>query len=689
MLAQAPALLFTKLNRPPVTADRIARPRLLEMLNRGLPGSLSLVSAAAGFGKTTLVSAWIEDLTAREQPPTPAAWLSLDENDGDLVLFLRYFVAALQTVFPAACAETLTLLGAPQPVAQTPLVVALSNDLARLPARCVLVLDDYHTIHGVAVHDFMSELLRHWPQRLHLILISRTSPPLPLANLRAAGQLAEIRTRDLRFTPEESEAFLGRVLAAPLSQPAVNLLHQHVEGWIAGLRLATLSLRAAPDAEIELASLSVSNVEITDYLMDQVIAHQPPEILKFLLTTSILDRFCVPLCRYVLDVMASSDDPPCDVAACIEWLERASLFVTPLDNDRQWHRYHHLFQALLQRRLLAAVGQEQVTALHRAAAVWFAEQGLIDESLHHALAVDDLDLAARLMQAGLCDVLNREDRATLERWLRLLPEDFIGHRPWLLMFKALALQFSSQLPAMWKLLGQIEALIEEGSEAAHAGDGDGLPVLRGLVAALRSQEAFSKSQPSSALAYCAQALALLPPQWRYARGGALMFWGMSMRATGQGEAVHRMLMDEYDSLLGKNDAYSLRILFTVCLNAFEAGNLDQVRQAAQVLLAQATLGQLVILQGWAHFFLGAVHYQWNELETAAHHYEQVVDRRYAVHTQAARNSMVGLVWVHLARAESGEARQSVELLSQLDIDRMGQERDDTRSLRAQMEYLHG
>jgi LuxR family maltose regulon positive regulatory protein len=293
MLSQDPTLLLTKLNRPPVTGDRIDRARLFEMLDRGLSGPLSLVSAAAGFGKTTLVSGWIEDLSARQRSPPPTAWLSLDENDSDLAFFLHYFVAALQTVFPFACAETLALLRAPQPVARMPLVVALSNDLARLPARCVLVLDDYHAIHGVAVHDFLSELLRHWPQRLHLVLISRTSPPLPLANLRAAGQLAEIRTRDLRFTPEESAAFLARVLAAPLSQPAVTLLHQHVEGWVAGLRLASLSLRAVVDAETEMENLLVSNVEIADYLMDQVITRQPPEILKFLLITRRSFKFSI------------------------------------------------------------------------------------------------------------------------------------------------------------------------------------------------------------------------------------------------------------------------------------------------------------------------------------------------------------------------------------------------------------
>ena len=690
MPAHASALLFTKLNRPPVTGDRIDRPRLIEMLNRGLPGPMSLVSAAAGFGKTTLVSAWIEGLAARERPPTPSAWLSLDETDSDLLVFLRYFVAALRTAFPESCADTLALLQAPQLVSQAPLVVALSNDIEQLPARCVLVLDDYHAIHGVTVHDFLSDLLRHWPQRLHLVLISRNSPPLPLANLRATGQVTEIRTRDLRFTPEESAAFLAKVLAAPLSQSAVTLLHQHIEGWIAGLRLATLSLRTAVDAEAELASLSVSNVEIADYLMDQVISHQPPAILKFLLATSILDRFCAALCECVFGVIASSDDPPCEVHACIEWLERASLFVTPLDNDREWYRYHHLFQELLQRRLLAEVGREQVTELHRAAATWFAEQGSIDEALHHALAIDDLDLAARLMQTGLCAVLNREDRPTLGRWLRLLPEDFIQRHPWLLMIKALAFQFSSQLPAVWKLLGQIEEMIDEGGEwAPRATDADELPVLRGLVAALRSQEAFSNCRAAQALAYCAEAFAQLPEQWRYGRGGALMFWGMSMRATGQGEAVHGMLMDEYESLLGKTDAYTLRILFTVCLNAMETGNLEQVRQVAQVLLEKATLGQLVILRGWAHYFLGMVHYQWNELDTATHHLDQVVTIRYVIHTQAARTSMIGLVWVHLARVETAKAWQTLELLCQLDVEHMGQVRDDALSLRAQLEYLHG
>ena len=259
-------------------------------------------------------------------------------------------------------------------------------------------------------------------------------------------------------------------MAAPLSPSAIALLDQRLEGWIAGLRLVTLSLGRSANAESELADLSGTHVEIADYLVDEVMACQTPAILRFLLATSILDRFCAALCECVLGSGAGSDDPPCDAQACIRWLESNNLFVIPLDNERQWYRYHHLFQELLQRRLLAEVGPAQVTELHRRAAAWFAGQGLIDEALRHALAINDLDLAAQLMVAGLCDVLNREDRATLDRWLRLLPEDFIQRRPWLLMIKAFVLQLSWQLPATWKLLDQIEALLAERPHQGTSGE---------------------------------------------------------------------------------------------------------------------------------------------------------------------------------------------------------------------------
>jgi LuxR family maltose regulon positive regulatory protein len=712
MAAQASALLLTKLNRPPVTGDWVDRPRLIEQLNHSLQqGPLTLVCASAGFGKTTLVSSWVESLTAGRgggmggvTPPIRAAWLSLDESDSDLVVFLSYFVAAIRTVFPKSCAETLALLRAPNPTAQAPLVAALGNELERLPARMVLVLDDYYAIRDDAVHDLLSDLLRHWPQRLHLVLISRSNPPWPLASLRAKGQVVEIRTRDLRFTPDEAAAFLDKVLAAPLSPSMMALLDQRLEGWIAGLRLVTLSLGAGANAESELADLSGTHFEIADYLVDEVMASQTPAILRFLLATSILDRFCAPLCEWVLGSGAGSDDPPCDAQARIQWLEDNNLFVIPLDNERQWYRYHHLFQELLQRRLVAEVGPARVTELHRRAAAWFEGQGLIDEALRHALTIHDLDLVAQLMVGGLCDVLNREDRATLDRWLRLLPDEFIQRHPWLLMIKTVVVSFSWQLAASWKLLGQVEALLaerplqgEEGDEqvprpgeaALRSGDSHDLPVLRGMVATLRGQEAYIRGQADRAIAYTEEALAQLPNRWSYIRGAAIQYWGLSMQATGRGEAAQRTLIGEYESLLGKADAYSLRLLFAACFNAIESGDLEQARWLAQAMLDHATSGRLPQAVGFAHYFLGVVHYCWNDLDAAGQHFEELVDKRFSAHTQAARNGMIGLTRVHVARAEISSAWPVMELLSQYDLDRLGQEGEDARSLRAQLAYLQG
>ena len=578
-----------------------------------------------------------------------------------------------------------------------PLVIALSSDIERLPARCVLVLDDYYTIQDTAVHDFLSALLRHWPPQLHLVLISRSNPPLPLAKLRASGQVTEIRTRDLRFRPDESVEFLSKVLRSPLSESTMAMLQERLEGWIAGLRLVTLSLGAGADAEHDLADLSGTHFEIADYLVDEVMARQTPAILRFLLATSILDRFCAPLCEYVLGSAAGPDGSACDVPACIQWLERHNLFVIPLDDHRQWYRYHHLFQELLQRRLLDEAGPEQVAELHRRAAAWFQERGLIDEAIRHALAINDLGLAAELMVAGLCDVLNREDRVTLDRWLRLLPDDFVQRQPWLLTIKAVAVGFSWQLAASYKLLDQIDALLDKGEDPAP-GTGTAtmrwigaqdLSAPRGIVATLRGQQAFASGQAERAVAYSEDALALVPNRWRYVRGVAVQYWGMAMQAIGRGNDARRRLIDEYAGLLEKADTYAPRLLFAACFNAIEAGDLEQAEQYGQVMLDQATAGRLPQAVGFSHYFLGVVHYCRNELDAAEQHFGELVAQRLSVHTQAARNGMIGLTRVHVARADIGAAWPVMELLSQFDLDRLGQDGEDARSLRAQLEYLQG
>ena len=294
------------------------------------------------------------------------------------------------------------------------------------------------------------------------------------------------------------------------------------------------------------------------------------------------------------------------------------------------------------------------------------------------------------MVSGLQQVLNREDRATLDRWLNLLPEDFIQHHPWLLMIKALAFQFSWRLPTVGRLLGQIEALLDQGGEAAsRAGSPEDLPALRGLMALLRGQQLFHQCQATAAIASFEEALALLPEGWRYPRGAARFYWGLSMRAIGKADVAQRSLSEEFESLTVKTDAYAPRLAFGMAFNFLETGHLEEARRMAQVMLDLAAPGRLMILQGFAHFFLGTVHYCWNELDAAAEHFEQGVDMRYSTHAQAARSCMIGMAQVHMARGESDKAWEMLELLSGLDMERTGAEGDDARSLRAQLEYLQG
>lgn len=679
-------LLQTKLHRPRVPGDLIIRRRLLEQLGQGLDRQFTLVCAPAGFGKTTLVSSWIEGVDSGEgnDPSSlPAVWLSLDENDSELSTFLRYFIAAVRTIFSEACGQTLALLDARLQPPLAVLYTTLSNEIEQLPRKFILVLDDYHSIHGDAVHNLLSTWARHWPHPMHLVLISRINPPLPLASLRAKGQISEIRTYDLRFTPEETAAYLSQAKPALLSQPIMSLLEERIEGWIAGLQLATLSVRSTDNMEAVLAILSGVDTNIADYLADEVLSRQLPAIQNFLLKTSILDRFCAPLCEAVI----GEGDPAWGVSACIDWLERAELFITPLDNRKEWYRYHHIFRDLLQARLSAEMVPEQVKDLHRRAAGWFERQGLVDEALKHATLANDLDLAAGLMVQGLREVLNREDRPTLERWLRLLPGAFIQKRPELLMIKAWALQFSWQFEAQAKVLRQVEALLEaEHDTPPPAGDRQ---ALRGQLAGLKAQHAYFSNQPKRARAYCQEALMSAPESWTYLRSGIMLYLGLSLRACGENGVAERFLLEHHEALSDKTDAYALRLLNALCLIYLHNGDLDQAYQTARTMYTQAAMRGLAILEGWAGLFLGTVLYQWNDLEAASRHFDELARRRYTTHVLAVGDGITGRALIHQIRGESAQAWQMVDLLSQIDLERMGAEEDRTRSLRARLRLLEG
>lgn len=686
---ESSTLITTKLNRPLVIGDHVERPRLLDRLQIGLARPLTLVCAGAGFGKTTLVSSWLAALEEKE-PETPGAvrtaWLSLDAQDSDLASFVTYFVAALRTMFADACSRTLELV---QTRAAPPLdlvVASLINEIVLLAEPFVLVLDDFGAIAGAEVPDLLNRMLQHWPPSMHLVLISRHSPALPLARLRAQGRITEIRSNALRFTPEETAAYLALALPATLSQPAMAALEQQIEGWVAGLQLAALALRSMNSAEIDEAIGAAARNDAIHYLVDEVLSEQPQPIQDFLLRTSILDRFCAPLCAAI----AADPDGALSAQESLARIERADLFLVPVDHQRIWYRFHHLFQEMLRQRLEERVGSAELITLHRRAADWLAANELVEEALHHYLMAGDLERTVRLMEDALCDVLNREDWPRMERWLRLLPKEFVEQHPWLLLIRIWSLHWSWQLDAIAPVLDQMEKLIEEVDRrlpsAARESD---LTALRGQIALHRAQIAYMHNQPARALAFCQEALALLPAAWLHGRGSAMLYVGMSMQALGQGDEVERLLRSQYESLDDKTSNFAIRLLFGLAVAHFQSGDLELARQIAQGMLHQAIRSRLPVLQGWARYLLGRVYYDWNELERACDYFGELVDMRYVVHAHAARNGLVGLALTLQAQGQSAEAWETLDLLSRFDLDLVGLETDDTRALQARLALAQG
>jgi LuxR family transcriptional regulator, maltose regulon positive regulatory protein len=427
--AHGDPLLMTKLSVPFVRPSLVARPSLSEKLDEGLERKLTVVSAPAGFGKTTLLSSWTSELS---DDGRPVAWLSLDAADNDPARFWRYFVTAIGQLQSGSGETALALLGSPQAPPIEAILTTLLNELVDLSTDAMLVIDDYHLIESQAIHQALSFLIDHLPPRMHLVIATRVDPPLPLARLRARGEMSEVRADDLRFTPEEAGTFLNRVMGLELSAEDIAELEGRTEGWIAGLQMAALAMRDHADVPGFIASFTGSNRHVVDYLAEEVLGRQQEGLRIFLLQTSILDRMCGPLC----DAVTGHTDGQ----TTLERLEQANLFVIPLDDERRWYRYHHLFADVLRQRLHQE-HPDLVLELHRRASGWFEEEGLVPEAIHHALAAQDWELAIRLIESsGMAVVLSQQVR-TMLGWIDGLPEELVRERPVLCTIHALALVF--------------------------------------------------------------------------------------------------------------------------------------------------------------------------------------------------------------------------------------------------------
>ena len=467
-------LLATKLYVPRPRPGFLARPRLLERLTEGTAGALTLVCAPAGFGKTSLLGEWAR------RGRRPVAWLSLDGGDSDPARFWRYVAAALDSVRPGVGQRVDALFQGGQPPLEA-VVTVLVNELVSWPEEVVLVLDDYHLVEGPAVHDSLAVLLERLPPQLRLVLASRADPPLPLARLRASGQLTELRAADLRFSRDEAGELLKVAVGSDLSEAAVAVLEERTEGWAAGLQLAALSLRGHGDADNLVAGFSGSHRYVLDYLAEQVLDHQPEPLRAFLLETSILERLSGPLC----DAVTGRSDSQ----ALLEQIERANLFLVPLDEVRGWWRYHHLFADLLRVRLRQQQ-PERVAELHRAAAGWCDRHGLADEAIGHALAAGDTTWAARLIERQLDACLLRWEGATLRRWLAALPGELVGSRPRLSLAQARLAVIGGDLEAIEGPLSAAERrMADVADEPYEPSVGKAASTMANLPAAIALQRA--------------------------------------------------------------------------------------------------------------------------------------------------------------------------------------------------------
>src|SRR5215210_1756498 len=420
-------LLVTKLAVPSTRVSLVPRPRLSERLEEGLGPQLILVSAPAGFGKSTLLGTWASELSGSGRP---MAWYSLDSADNDPAQFWRYFFTAIDLLQPGSGKTALALLGSPQAPPIEAILTTLLNELVDLSTDAVLVVDDYHLIESQAIHEALTFLIDHLPPRMSLVIATRMDPPLPLPRMRARGKMTELRAADLRFTPEEAATFLNQVMGLELSAEDTAELEGRTEGWIAGLQMAALAMRDHADIPGFIAAFAGSNRYVLDYLAEEVLARQPEELQTFLLETSILDRMRAPLCNAVTE--------RADGQTALERLERANLFVIPLDDERHWYRYHHLFLDVLRQRLRQE-HPDLVSVLHRRACGWFERQGLVGEAINHALAAQDWERAVRLIESnGVTVVLNQQVQ-TMLGWIDRVPEALARERPALCTIRALAL----------------------------------------------------------------------------------------------------------------------------------------------------------------------------------------------------------------------------------------------------------
>jgi LuxR family maltose regulon positive regulatory protein len=639
----------TKLHRPRVARDFMLREALDVLLDHSPDHPLILVSAPAGYGKSSVVSHWLETRGHLN------AWLSLDEVDSEVRVFLTYLVAAVNTVFPDACAETAVQLLEETLPPLPALAGCLCNDLDALEEPFVLVLDDYHHINETAVHDLLNQLLKHPPRSLQLLVISRRDPPFLLGALRAHSKVTEVRARDLMFTHAETRAFLDQATDRTFSSAAIAHLHQTNEGWVAGLRLAVLALQNHKDVDAFLLGFDCDVSGVQNFLLEEVLAALPPRMVKRLCATSILTRFSAPLCEAVGSSVAEGDEDPFDGSYFLNFLQDSGLFCVSLDEQGKWFRYHHLFQELLQRQLKKRFTQDGIASLHRHAAAWFEAQGLLKEAIYHTQTGIGVVEAARLLIRHRNKIMNGEQWHHLERWLKRLAEQPSQDDPDLLTLIAWDLQHQGRYMEAFQVLDRIEGILSKEPQ-----DSADYIRLRGAVNALRGFQYFYEGKADLALNCAKQALTELPADCLSERSYAFMVMAGAMRTNGDLEGARKVIYHEIADTSIPVGTFQCQLLMALSVLNWTAADLPAMLMVAgqQLKLAEA-LGLAESIMN-ARYLQGSVHYHQNELSKAETDLVPVVGNPKVSNQVFFTESVFALASVYQAMGQTDKARETVD-----------------------------
>ncbi len=633
----AASILATKIFIPTPRRNMVSRPRLVERMDEALHRKLTLVSASAGFGKTTAVAEWVAGCGE------PLAWLSLDEGDNDPIRFLTYLIAALQTVEPDIGRRVVGVLQSPQPPTIESALTDLLNEISGIKRDFVLVIDDYHWIESKAVDEALTFLLEHQPAQMHLVIATREDPHLPLAQLRTQGQLTELRINELRFAPSEAGEFLSQVMGLNLSTKDVEALEARTEGWIAGLQLAALSMQGGQDTTEFIQSFTGTHRFVLDYLVEQVLGRLPENIQTFLLRTSILERLCGPLCEALLPAGSAP------AQETLEYLEHANLFTVPLDNERRWYRYHQLFADLLRQRLQ----QSGIDAaeLHRCASAWYEGNGFEIEAFQHAAAADDIERAARLLQGRGMPLHLRGGMLAALKWLESLPAAALDARPELWVTWAGALTAAGQTPGVEEKLQAAERALQGATLDVRTRD------LIGRIANNRATLAVSQYRMDEAIQQAERALEYLPPENLAARGITNWTLGAAHQDRGDRTAATQAFSEAIST------SRSIGYIFVMELATVGLASLQESQN--DLHLAAETYRQALEMFGdeplpfaeEGHMGLARISYEWNDLEAAEQHGQQGlhIARQYSGNIDRFVIAEVFLARLRLARGDAAGA----------------------------------